>query len=155
MFKLTPLTFVVVGMLLVVTVALGFWLLKIQPTQTEIGYWQEQNDKLDNILLESSKKAAVERVREAYAAVTTAETNWKAVVQKRTPSEGQINLESHRWQLVVNTRRWHGRVESDLRKWIAKGGVKLVAPVGGLQVPFPTDQPNELVQFYFNFPAFP
>ena len=155
MFRLSPLTFVVVGICLIVTTAVGFWFLKIDPTSKEIGYWDEQNVKLDGIISEASKKRAVQRVRDAYSAVRTAETNWKAVVQKRTPSESQINLVPHRWQVVVNTRRWHGVVENDLRKWISRSGVRLLEPLGGLQVPFPTDQPNELVQYYFNFPAFP
>lgn len=155
MFKLNSTTFVVVGFVLILVAVGGFVFQKIIPTNTEIGYWQEQVAKLDNIISEPSKKQAVERVREAYATVQKAETNWKQVVQTRTPPEARINLEQHRWQTVVNTRRWVGVVESDLRKWIAKSGVRLIEPAGGLQVPFPTDQPNELVQYYFNFPAFP
>ncbi|MGI8922659.1 MAG: hypothetical protein ACR2HJ_01235 [Fimbriimonadales bacterium] len=155
MFRLNPITFVVAGVALILTTIAGFYFLKIRPEQEEMGYWIRKNQKLDEIISEGSKTAAVERVREAMTKVRDAESAWKLIAQRRTPSAGQINLTPQRWQLVVNTRRWHGRVEADLRKWIRRGGVRLVSPAGGIQVPFPTDMPNELVQYYFNYPAFP
>jgi hypothetical protein len=155
MYKLNPLTYVIVGVILMLTTFLGFYFLKIRPEQEEIGYWMDKNQKLDQIISEPSKQAAVDRVRDALTKVSDAQSTWKLIAARRTPSVGAMNLTPQRWQVVVNARRWHGQVEQDLRHWINHGGVRLVSPAGGLQVPFPTDKPNELVQYYFNYPAFP
>ena len=154
MFKLSPLTYVVVGVVLAASIFLGFWFMKIAPGRQEIAYWSDHNAKLDEIISEPSKRAAAERVRQALSMVRDAETSWKLIAQRRTPSSGQMNLVPHRWQNVVNARRWHGRVEADLRKWMSQSSVRLVDPPL-LMIPFPTDQPNQLVQYYFNYPAFP
>jgi hypothetical protein len=129
--------------------------MRIGPGNTEKGYWVEQNEKLDEIISEASQRRAVERVREALEKVEAAQIKWKAIVQTRTPSAGRINLVPNRWQLTVNTRRWHPQVERDLRQHISRSGVQVIAPVGGPFVPFPTDNPNDLVEFYYNYPAFP
>lgn len=154
MFKLSSLTFIVVGVLLMATIFAYFWFMRINPANIEAGYYEEQNRQLQEIISDASKKAATERVRQALTKVRDAEMNWKATVQKRTPSSGQMNLVPNRWQLTVNARRWHAVVERDLNSWFSKTGVRLVEPAL-LQVPFPTDLPNDLVRFYFNYPAFP
>ena len=154
MFKLSPLTIVIVGVAFMAMIFLGFWFLKINPERQEIHYFSDKSSELDGIISESSKKAAVERVREARQKVRDAEVAWKQVTSWRTPSAGTINMTPNRWQLVVNTRRWHSKAEADLNRWARRGGVTLVTPAR-LLVPYPTDQPNDLVQYYFNYPALP
>jgi hypothetical protein len=154
MTKLSALTYIVVAAVLIAVTWAGFWLQKIGPDSTEIGYWQEQNEKLDTIISPASQKRAQNRVREALQKKYEAELNWKRVVEARTPPESQINMIPHRWQVVVDARRWHGRVERDVNAWFRKTNVRLIDPLV-VTVPYPTDRPNELIQYYFNYPAFP
>jgi hypothetical protein len=154
MFKLSPLAYVVVGIVLMLMIFTGFYFLKIGPELKEIDMYADKSTELDGIISEPSKKAAVERVREALTKVRDAEVQWKQVTSWRTPAAGTFNMTPNRWQLVVNARRWHGKAEADLNRWVRRNGVTLVTPPR-LLVPYPTDQPNELVQFYFNYPALP
>lgn len=154
MFRLSPLTFAIVGFVLVAMIFSGFFFLKIKPEREEIGYYAEKSLELEGIISQDSRSRAVERVRNAMQKVRDAEVAWKQVTTWRTPSAGTFNMTPNRWQLVVNTRRWHGRAESDLNRWVRRNGVALVSPPR-LLVPYPTDQPNDLVQYYFNYPALP
>lgn len=155
MFKLSPITFVVTGLILIAVIWAGFWWLSIGPGKTEIGFWEEQNEKLDKIISPASQKKAQERVLDALETVQRAEIEWKQVADTKTPSAGRMSLITQRWQTVVNARRWHATVEQDLRRWIARNGVRVIAPPGGPFVPYPTSQPNDLIAYYFNYPALP
>jgi hypothetical protein len=154
MFRLSALTFVIVGVVLMAMIFAGFWFLKINPEREEIHYYADKSLELDSITSQDSQSRAVERVRNAMQQVRDAEVEWKQVSSWRTPPAGTFNLTPNRWQLVVNARRWHIKAEADLNRWIRRGGVTLVSPPRVL-VPYPTDQPNDLVQFYFNYPALP
>jgi len=142
------------GVVLMLMIFTGFYFLKIKPELAEVNMLADKSKELDEIISEPSKQAAVERVREALTKVRDAEVQWKQITSWRTPPVGTLNMTPNRWQLVVNTRRWHGKAESDLNRWVRRGGVTLVTPARIL-VPYPTDQPNELVQYYFNYPALP
>jgi hypothetical protein len=204
MFKLSPVTFLVCGIVLIVVTWAGFWFLSIQKTKAEITSYEAYLEKLKAITSESSRKQAQERVKQALEMVEEAEQTWKAVAERKTPPSGRIDLTAHRWQTVVNTRQWHAQVERDLRQWILQTGVRIVAaapqdvvdgarqlantvyanaggnqalmdaiymrdrmywenryraihniPHDEIRVPFPTDLANELIQFYFNYPALP
>ncbi|MDQ2987365.1 MAG: hypothetical protein M3R13_11730 [Armatimonadota bacterium] len=154
MFRLSPLSYIVVGVVLMLMIFTGFYFLKIGPEVQEINMHADKSVELDAIISPASQQLAVERVREAKTKVRDAEVQWKQVASWRTPSLGTLNMTPNRWQLVVNTRRWHGKAEADFNRWVRRGGVTLVSPAR-LLVPYPTDQPNELVQYYFNYPALP
>jgi hypothetical protein len=154
MFRLSALTFAIVGFVLMAIIFAGFWFLKINPEREEIHYYAAKSLELDAIISQDSRNRAVERVRNALQQVRDAEIAWKQVTSWRTPAAGTFNMTPNRWQLVVNARRWHGKVENDLNRWVRRNGVTLVNPPR-LLVPYPTDQPNELVQYYFNYPALP
>lgn len=154
MFKLSALSFVVIGVVLMLMIVTGFYFLKIQKDLAEVNMLAEKSEELNGIISKPTQDAAVERVREAMNMVRDAEVQWKQITTWRTPSVGTLNMTPNRWQLVVNTRRWHGKAENDINRWARRGGVTVVNPARIL-VPYPTDQPNELVQFYFNFPALP
>lgn len=154
MFRLSPLSYVVVGFVLMLMIFTGFYFLKIRPELAEVNMYADKSQELNGIISKPSQDKAVERVREAMSMVRDAEVQWKQVASWRTPSFGTLNMTPNRWQLVVNTRRWHGKAEADLNRWARRGGVTVVSPAR-LLVPYPTDQPNDLVQFYFNYPALP
>ncbi|MEO7453602.1 MAG: hypothetical protein ABIV13_02430 [Fimbriimonadales bacterium] len=154
MFRLSALTYVIVGVVLMAMIFGGFWFLKIRREKEEIGYYAKKSAELDVINSQDSQNRAVERVRNAMQQVRDAEVAWKQVTSWRTPAAGTFNMTPNRWQLVVNTRRWHGRAEADLNRWVRRNGVTMTSPAR-LLVPYPTDQPNDLVQFYFNYPALP
>lgn len=154
MFKLSPLTYVVTGVVLMLMIFFGFFFLKIRPELQEAQWYAEKSDELEVIISPASRQAAVDRVRNAKQRVQDAEVQWKQASSWRTPSAGTLNLTPNRWQLVVNARRWHTKAENDLNRWVRRGGVTLVSPPR-LLVPYPTDQPNELIQYYFNYPALP
>lgn len=154
MFRLSALTFVIVGFTLMAMIFAGFWFLKINPEREEIHYYADKSLELESIISQDSRSRAVERVRNALQQVRDAETAWKQVTTWRTPPAGTFNMTPNRWQLVVNARRWHGKVEADINRWVRRNGVGLVSPPR-LLVPYPTDQPNDLVQYYFNYPALP
>src|SRR5688500_17043389 len=154
MFKLNALTFFIVGFVLMAMIFAGFFFLKIKPENEEIGYYAEKSLELDGIISADSQSRAVERVRNAMQQVRDAEVAWKQVTTWRTPAAGTFNMTPNRWQLVVNARRWHSKAEADLNRWVRRNGVTMVTPPR-LLVPYPTDQPNDLVQYYFNFPALP
>ncbi|MCH8274882.1 MAG: hypothetical protein IH851_08830 [Armatimonadetes bacterium] len=157
MFRLSPITFIICGAVLIAITWGGFWFFSIDKTRKEVAYWKEQNELLDDITSRESQDDARERVKLAYEMVQAAEVQWKEIAEKRTPSVGRFNLSGNRWQATVEARRWHGEVERDLKRWIAGSGVTLTGPVEDGQlgpfVPYPTELPNELVEFYFNFPA--
>ncbi|MCL6623428.1 MAG: hypothetical protein K6T17_02270 [Fimbriimonadales bacterium] len=157
MTKLNPWTYVVCALVLIAITWAGFWFFSIGKLRQEIAEYQKQNAALDEILSPASQKRAQERLTEAYRRVYEAEQQWKVIAEKHTPPSSRINLSPNRWQLTVMARRWHGQVERDLRNWITRSGVRIIAPVEGGQtgpfVPYPTDLPNELVELYFNYPA--
>lgn len=155
MFKLSPLTFIVCGVVIMAVIWAGFWIFKIGPERQEIAWYKEHNEQLREIISPASIAAAVDRVANALDAVDQAQIQWKEIAERRTPAQGRFDLTEHRWQLTVNVRDWHGTVEQDLRRWISKSGVTFVEPLGGPFVPYPTDVPNELVEAYFNYPALP
>lgn len=159
MFKLSPLTFVVCGVVLIAVTWAGFWFLSIGKIREEITGWEEHNEQLRQIVSDTTVRRVQERVRKALEKVHQAQVQWKQIAATRTPSMGRINLAVNRWQLTVNARRWHPTVERDLRRWILRSGVRVIAPVQDGQigpfVPYPTENPNELVEFYFNYPALP
>ena len=159
MFKLSPITFIVCGIVLIAVTWAGFWFLSMDKTKQEIASYEEYISQLDEIISPQSVRMAEQRVESALQKVYDAQLQWKQVASLKTPSAGRINLTPHRYQLTVNTRNWHGTVEKDLRDWIRKSGVRVLAPINefgtGPFVPFPTDRPNELVNFYFNYPALP
>jgi hypothetical protein len=154
MFKLNALTFFIVGVVLMAMIFFGFFFLKIKPENEEIGYYADKSLELDGIISADSQSRAVERVRNAMQQVRDAEVAWKQVTTWRTPAAGTFNMTPNRWQLVVNARRWHSKAEADLNRWVRRNGVTMVTPPR-LLVPYPTDQPNDLVQYYFNYPALP
>src|SRR5687768_10592183 len=137
MFRLSALTFVIVGVVLMAMIFAGFWFLKINPEREEIHYYSDKSLELDAIISQDSRNRAVERVRNALQEVRDAEVAWKQVTTWRTPAAGTFNMTPNRWQLVVNARRWHGRVEADLNRWVRRNGVALVTPAR-LLVPYPT-----------------
>lgn len=151
MFRLGPWTFIVCGIVLCAVIWGGFWLLSIDKTRQEITAWQDHVDKLREIQSEASVKAAQKRVEIALQEVAKANADWDKIAKTRTPAQGRISLTDNRWQLTVKVRAWHATVERDLRNWITRGGVTLVGP--GPLVPYPTDVPNDLIEYYFNFPA--
>lgn len=159
MFRLSPITFFVCGLVLILVTWAGFWFFSISKTRTEIGYWEKHVAELRQIASAESQKAAQERVRTALEKVSEAEQEWKLIADTRTPSMGRMNLMTHRWQSTVDVRKWHSQVEADLRSWIQKSGVRILQPVQNAEVgpfvPYPTDLPNELVEFYFHYPAIP
>lgn len=153
MFRLSGLTFIVCGLVLIGVTWAGFWLLSMGKTREEITAWEGHVNKLREIQSEASVRAAQRRVETALEQVAKANEDWDKIARTRTPSSGTISLTSNRWQLTVDVRRWHAVVERDLRNWITKGSVTLVPP--GPMVPFPTDVPNDLIEYYFNYPALP
>jgi hypothetical protein len=204
MFRLSSLTYLVCGLVLIAITWAGFYFLSIQKTKSEIEGWKKYASDLRQVASDPEQKAAQKRVMDALKIVQDAEIEWKKVAETKTPAAGRMNLTRHRWQSTVDVRQWHAQVERDLRAWILSSGVKIIATVpqdvadgaramaqlvyanaGGnstamdniftrdrlywenryrmihnipndeIRVPFPTDLPNELVQFYFNYPALP
>jgi hypothetical protein len=160
MSKVSGYVWVVCGVVLMAVTWAGFWWLKIGPEREEIKAYREVNQKLDTIISKQSQEAARKRVADALQAVNEAQIEWKRIAETKTPSRGRFNLLDHRWQLTVNARQWHSNVERDLKQWIARSGVRVLAPTNeageiGPFVPYPTDNANELVEFYFNYPALP
>ncbi|MFN8139780.1 MAG: hypothetical protein U0R49_08290 [Fimbriimonadales bacterium] len=151
MFRLNPLTFLVCGLVLCLVIWGGFWLLSISKTKEEITAWSEHVEKLKQIQSPASVKAAQQRVEIALNEVAKANADWDKTAKTRTPAEGRISLTDNRWQLTVKVRAWHATVERDIKNWITRGGVTLVGP--GPLIPFPTDVPNDLIEYYFNYPA--
>ena len=152
MFRLSSLTYIVCGIVLVLITWAGFWFFSIDKTNKEIASWQAYDQKLDQVISQPSHKAASERVRKAYETVYAAEMAWKQIADTRTVSAGRINLVPHRWQSTVNVRKWKPMVEQDLNNWVRRGGVRLLSPPA-ITLPVPTDVANYLVATYFNFPA--
>lgn len=160
MSKVSAYVWVVCGLVLMGVTWAGFWWLKIGPERQEVQAYREVNQKLDEIISPSSQENARKRVADALKAVNEAQIQWKMIAETKTPSRGKFNLLDHRWQLTVNAQKWHAAVENDLRTWIARSGVRVVAPTNdrgevGPFVPFPTDNANDLVESYFNYPALP
>lgn len=160
MSKVSAYVWVVCGLVLMLVTWAGFWWLKIGPEREEVKAYREVNQKLDAIISPSSQESARRRVADALKAVNEAQTQWKMIAKTKTPSRGKFNLLDHRWQLTVNARAWHSSVEADLKRWIAKSGVRVLQPTNdqgevGPFVPFPTDNANDLVESYFNYPALP
>lgn len=203
MTRLSPLTFLVCGVVLILVIWAGFYFLSIDRTIKEIESYQEYHAKLREVVSEKSQKDAQIRVRQALETVEKAEQEWKLIAERKTPAASRINLTTHRWQTTVDARQWHAQVERDLRDWILRSGVRIVAstpqdvadggrrlatmvyanaggagvmdriyerdrnyweerfrmlhniPHDEIRVPYPTDLANELVQFYFNYPALP
>lgn len=203
MTKLSPLTFLVCGIVLILVIWAGFYFLSIDKTIKEIESYEQYHAKLKEIVSPESQKAAQVRVQQALETVEKAEQEWKLIAERKTPAASRINLTAHRWQTTVDARQWHAQVERDLRNWILRSGVRIVAstpqdvadgarqlattvyanaggtgamdriferdrvyweeryrmlhniPHDEIRVPYPTDLANELIQFYFNYPALP
>ncbi|MER3414231.1 MAG: hypothetical protein C4341_08375 [Armatimonadota bacterium] len=160
MSKVSAYVWVVCGVVLMGVTWAGFWWLKIGPERGEVAAYREVNAKLDEIISQPSREQARDRVAKALEAVNAAQIEWKRIAETKTPSRGRFNLLDHRWQLTVNARQWHSGVEADLKRWIGRSGVRVLSPTNeagevGPFVPYPTDNANELVESYFNYPALP
>lgn len=96
------------------------------------------------------------RVQAAQAKVDAAAAQWNALVAVKTPPKdvraGGINLDVNRVYLTMDAPKFRNSVQRAVNAQLVQGGVTVVT---GVAVPQPPTEYGQLVEGYFNYPAYP
>lgn len=151
--KLSPLPIYLLGIVFAICVLLYAFMVKWTPDQTEAGYYRDLKVKYD---VEAEKMPDAEkRLAVAKAKIQEIGARWQEFVIAHTPqtgvANGGIDLSRDRWSLTVDTLKFHDNVQRALNTQLKRGGIKVVS---GPSVPMPPGSATNVVEDYFNFPAF-
>ncbi len=151
--KLSPLPIYLLGIVFAICVLLYAFMVKWTPDQTEAGYYRELATKYR---AEAAKMPdAKKRVADAKAKIEEIGARWQEFVIAHTPqtgvANGGIDLSRDRWSLTVDAPKFHDNVQRALNTQLKRGGITVVS---GPSVPMPPGSATNVVEDYFNFPAF-
>jgi hypothetical protein len=150
--KIGPLPIILIGIsIFLIAVSYGYFH-HYSPVTQEIANKEAQVIALRN---ETRKLPQVEkRVADAEADVRKWGAQWQEVVARKAPpsmvATGGINISVNAYQLTVDSRRFRDSIQKAVNTQLKKGGVRIV---NGLTVPEPTDDADQILSGYYNFPA--
>lgn len=150
--KLSPLPIIFIGIAVALVAFFVAFFLFFQPNRQEARFYRDLAQQLE---VEARKlPQAEQRVRNAVDRVEELDAEWQDIAARRTPPQsvegGGINLAVNRYQLSVDALRFRNNVQRAVNAQMRRGGVTVVQ---GVQVPQPPEDPDGVVEAYFNFPG--
>lgn len=153
--KLSGWVYLVVGVCLAVIILSYGYFQHYQPNMEEAAKFKENAEAYRPMAGEDSKKKAIKRVENAQAKVDAAAKRWNELVAVKTPPKdlkaGGIDLTRNRIYLTLDAPVFRDSVQKAVNNQLKKGGVKVIQ---GAQVPFPPTEYQQIVEGYFNWPAY-
>jgi hypothetical protein len=146
--KISALTWIVCGLALgILAAAYGF----TQHYQPKTQHAADINAYADSLSAEAAKlNASAKKLERAHEMVREKEAEWNEIVQVKTPPENTVNLGVTPFQLTVESKKFHNKLQAAVNQQVKAGGVEVVQ---GPTVPVPTEDPNSIMASYYNYPA--
>lgn len=153
--KLSGWVYLVVGFCLAVIILSYGYFQHYQPNEEEAKNFRENADAYRPLASKDTEKKAIKRVENAQAKVDAAAKKWNELVAVKTPPRdlkaGGIDLTRNRIYLTLDAPVFRDSVQKAVNNQLKKGGVKVIQ---GAQVPFPPSEYQQIVEGYFNWPAY-
>ncbi|MES1227583.1 MAG: hypothetical protein ABUL72_02870 [Armatimonadota bacterium] len=126
-----------------------------KPNMDEAAEFNKNADLYKPLASAETKKKALKRVENAQKKVDEAAAKWNQYVIVKTPpksvSDGGIDLAKNRYYLTIDAPKFRNSVQTAVNNQLRRGGVKVVQ---GVTVPFPPSEPGQIIEGYFNYPAY-
>lgn len=153
--KLSGWVYLVVGLCLAVIILSYGYFQHYQPNEEEAAKFKANAEEYRPLASDDTKKKAIKRVENAQAKVDAAAKKWNELVAVKTPpkslKDGGIDLTRNRIYLTLDAPVFRDSVQKAVNTQLKKGGVKVIQ---GAQVPFPPTEYQQIVEGYFNWPAY-
>jgi hypothetical protein len=153
--KLSGWVYLVVGVCLAVIILSYGYFQHYAPNMEEAQKFHENAEAYRPMSGDDAKKKAIKRVESAQAKVDAAAKRWNELVVVKTPPkdlrQGGIDLTRNRIYLTLDAPVFRDSIQKEVNNQLKKGGVKVVQ---GAQVPFPPTEYQQIVEGYFNWPAY-
>ncbi|HXH60361.1 MAG TPA: hypothetical protein VNI20_03290, partial [Fimbriimonadaceae bacterium] len=151
MFKISGWVYLVGGICIALTIFAYAYFQYYKPDVLETSYIKEYTDQLQ---VEANKNnAAQERIDKAVARVDAMADQLRKVLEAKSQNgNGFIDLSQDPLQLTVNAPAFRDKVQMAVNKQVKSGGVTVIQ---GPLVPFPSNDPTNLMNTYFNYSRLP
>jgi hypothetical protein len=152
--KIGFLSILFIGIAISIAVLSWAFFQKYQPTEENA---QNQEAFAQQLQTEASKMpASLKRRKQAIEMVNETVKKWQEVVATRTPptslASGGISMAVTAWQMAIDVRLYRNSIQRALNRQLKAGGVLVL---NGPAIPFPSDNPSDVVANFFNYPAIP